>query len=219
MGWCIPAGLLLWALVLCFARWQLRGIDPVNPSEGSRSSRELLALLDKVQRDIHEVQACTGRLAQKTFLVQSIVEELNTTRIDALITRLNTVDSAANDPQRVFKGDAFLKATRSSVPGLAPDDVFCDQLINTLDPSSIFGGSMSLDRLAELCMEIPLRVLPEHVRQIPDSELPHFAVMKIYRSLYNVAQFQDRITRYRELFRPMIDAVERRTDAMLYNYI
>lgn len=190
-----------------------------------------------------EGSALTSRSKDGMWTLHAAVQQCDSLehRCAEIETKLTTQPSSSSssasqtkkgneDPQqdhRVYPGpDTYFAPTRSGVPPLTATEqdetsVFCDELRNTF-PLGFFGGSVTTEVADGWCRSGSLGRLTsiEHrPHGVEESEIIPFTVMQVHRHAYLMAQFQDRVIRYREAMQPLIESVEARGDRMLGNYI
>ena len=110
-------------------------------------------------------------------------------------------------------GSYFVDA---EVPPILVDDpegkLYCSQLaatIGTALPSN--DAAAQAQRLKTICLH----------RSPPADPLEAiiYQLTRAHKEIWLLGQFANRVRQYRELFQPMIDAMERRNDTMLFNFI
>jgi hypothetical protein len=188
--------------------------------EGARGAvEELLSDLEALAERsyyAHQVDVRTSELlaAHQTVINSVVAPSGQTVPDDARAA--HGVDAQVARPS-----DGFLKQPRRSrVPMMLPsEELFCDQFANTFPTP--FGSDVPVETVDQWCRRgLVAESEGDHLPPgVDDGHIVQFTMLQMYRRLYFAAQFQDRLTRYRELFRPMIEAVEKRHDRMLYNYI
>lgn len=150
--------------------------------------------------------------------------------MDAVVTdRSKEGGDVLSDAAVAHHSDAFLQPTVSRVPNFPSNAVFCDQLLNTYP--MFFGGDVPLSVVQQWCKDassetdgyVSLLQNFEFADHLPpgveDRYFIPFTLLQVLRKLYMLEIYVDRTVRFRETLAPMIDTMESRRDAMLYNYI
>ena len=115
--------------------------------------------------------------------------------------------------------EALSQSRESQVKAKKDDEVLMKSPAN-----ADLGGSYE-DRAKRAGVLHPERVgALQYVGDLPRLEDPTANVIRsyttdIYELVYKYAEYQAQIVAWREAFQPMIDAIEKRWDRMLYNYI
>lgn len=221
--------LAVWAVsLLVLRRLSFREGWTTSSDPGTVSDQEIPEpLRESVSQLFRDLEALAQRSTYANEIDQKSSRILSALPSAAGSIRETTLDGLSDDhaqpplDQVVHPSDGFVKQPRrSGVPMMVPsDDLFCDQLFNTF--TSLFAGDVPSDSVESWCRRGMLAQSEgEHLPPgVEDAHIVHFTLLQLYRRLYLTAQFQDRLTRYREVFDPMIRAMEKRHDRMLYNYI
>lgn len=195
-------------------------LSSVAPDDVRIVVTELLRDVEALSKRSYYAQEVEAHTAELLSSFQHVLGSDDTTDQPEKIA-----DSAAkvdnHDAQQVHPSDGFLKQPRRSrIPMMLPsEELFCDQFLNTFPTP--FGGDIPVETVELWCRRgLVAEAEGDHLPPgVDDGHVVQFTMLQMYRRLYFAAQFQDRLVRYRELFQPMIDAIEKRHDRMLYNYI
>lgn len=223
-----------WALVLVLTRWLLLGSSSVGSTSATPAFASYQSMVDVRAPDgAHAAMADALRdleaLAQRSLYAQTL--DTRSAELLTLFQRALQRESgvagggvaamAQGDSQKVRPSDGFIHQQRhSQIPMMLPNnDLFCDELLNTFPV--FFGGDVPVAAVELWCRRgLIAESEGDHLPPgVEDAHIVQFTLLQLYRRLYLASQFQDRLTRYRELFHPMIEAMEKRHDRMLYNYI
>lgn len=225
------AVILGWGLLLLLTRRWVSSVDENSTDVDQIQERltnedklKLEAAWARVNNDLSAVQSAIAELQvvaaefESGAAVQTLADIAK--GVEQLMLEVSENSHKTNDPQVVHRGDAFLTATVSGIPSvLSSEQIFCDQLMNSFP--RFFGGDVPTSVVEKWCRDEALAVETfEHLPPgVDDVHYVPFTLLQVFRKLYWMGQFQDRLIRYREGFSVLIDAIEKRPDRMLYNYI
>lgn len=218
--------LAAWAALLFVARRELLASPEVTAesAEGFDSEAEdAYASVQALKDELDSVALLSrgGEWAADISSAQKIIDDSNAALSD-FTTPFRVAAETTQHPgtsQDAHRSDAYLGPTRSHVPPIITDDVFCDELLNTFPLP--FGGDVPVDVVVGWCAAGVLsREDFDHLPGgVEDKYFVPFTILQTFRKVFMASQYVDRVTRFRELLAPMIDAMEKRHDRMLYNYI
>lgn len=237
--------LFAWAVLLACIRWNVFGstetqrtasddvsvsyesVEGPNTQVGSMHANAVAlraamhALLEAVTTRSNKVRAAEMAMAAMEDVKQALLSVGTSSQDGGL-----NAGSADASSQVAHVSDAYFAATKSSVPAFPSDDLFCEQLLNTYP--MFFGGDVPVAAVTKWCepntdSPTPLLQNLEFADHLPpgveDRYFIPFTLLQIMRKMYMLELYVDRMTRFRDLLAPMIDAMEGRHDRMLYNYI